>query len=354
MLLVRIILLPISILYGFITQIRNKFFDWGIFTSKGFSKNVISVGNLSVGGTGKTPHIEYLIRLLGANSDIATLSRGYKRKTKGFKLATSSSTVEQVGDEPMQYRSKFPMVHVAVDEKRVNGVDKLLKEFPDLNTILLDDAFQHRWIKPSLNILLIDYSNAGESQFMLPSGNLREYRKNMKRADIVIISKCPEIFSPIEKRRLMEDISDIQGQDIFFSYMKYLPVKPVTPKAKELHNSHFDLSDFNVIGLTGIAKDTGFKDYIGRYAKESKFISLDDHHDYQLADILEIEQELKDNRTKNYIIVTTEKDAVKLTQGPFYKVTQNLPLFVLPIEVKFHDDEDKFNHVIKEHVSTNY
>lgn len=353
MLLVRILLLPISALYGFITQFRNKLFDWGILSSRTFSIKTISVGNLSVGGTGKTPHIEYLIRLLGSSSNIATLSRGYKRKTKGFKLATSASSVDQIGDEPMQYRSKFPKIHVAVDEKRVNGVEKLLKEFPDLDSVLLDDAFQHRWIKPSLNILLIDYSNAGESQFMLPSGNLREYRRNMKRADMVIISKCPEIFSPIEKRRLMEDISYIEGQDLFFSYMKYLPVKPVTSKAKELYTSHFDLSDHNVIGLTGIAKDTGFKDYIGRYAKESKFISLDDHYDYTLADIIEIEQELKDHRTKNFIIVTTEKDAVKLTQGQFYKVTQNIPLFILPIEVKFHDDEERFNQVIKEHVSKN-
>ena len=353
MLLVRIFLLPISALYGLITEIRNRLFDWGILSSKGFAKKIISVGNLSVGGTGKTPHIEYLIRLLGGNPDIATLSRGYKRKTKGFKLATSSSTVDQVGDEPMQYRTKFSMVHVAVDEKRVNGVEKLLKEFPDIQTILLDDAFQHRWIKPSLNILLIDYSNAGESQFMLPSGNLRESRRNTKRADVIIISKCPEIFSPIEKRRLMDDISVDTEQQLFFSYMKYLKVKPITPAAKKMYQNHFDLSDHNVIGLTGIAKDTGFKDYVSRYSKESKFISLDDHHDYKLADIIEIEQDLEDNKTKNYIIVTTEKDAVKLTQAPFYTVTQNLPLFALPIEVKFHDDEETFNNLILEHVKSN-
>lgn len=355
MLLIKLLLLPFSILFWLVTQIRNRMFSSGLLKSTSYAINLISVGNLTTGGTGKTPHIEYLVNLLGDKSSIATLSRGYKRKTKGFVLANEKSDANTLGDEPMQFYNKFHNVKVAVDEDRRNGISKLLKTYPEINTILLDDAYQHRWVLPSLNILLIDYSNIGKSDFLIPAGRLRESKKNSNRADAIIISKCPNILSPIEKRRVLEDLSYNDNQKVFFSYIDFKPLLPVTSVSNELIKSGFKLSDHKVIGLSGIANASNFSDHLSRYSKEVHFITFQDHHDYSLADIIRLEKELSSYTGQGKIIVTTEKDAVKLLTDKLYPVIKNLPVFVLPIEVKFHEETDilSFNEYILSNVKSN-
>ena len=216
----HIIMLPISLCYGLAMQIRNWLFDINLLCSKTFDKPVISVGNLTFGGTGKTPHIEYLIRLLTPELFIATLSRGYGRKTRGFILASIPSSAKQIGDEPLQFLKKFDPIKVAVDEKRKRGIHLLLEKHPDLNVILLDDAYQHRYVKPGLSILLTDFHRPYPEDIILPSGTLREFRSGAGRADIIIVTKTPKIFSPITRRRIIEELKPKNHQRIYFSYIK--------------------------------------------------------------------------------------------------------------------------------------
>lgn len=327
----------------------------GIFKSQKFPINVISVGNLTMGGTGKTPHIEYLVNLLGDSKSVATLSRGYKRKSKGFVLANEQSTAKIIGDEPMQFYNKFDQVNVAVDEDRAHGIKELKKLNPDLKTVLLDDAYQHLSVHPNLNILLIDYSTIGETDFVLPSGRLREFRKNINRADAIIVSKCPHILSPIEKRRILDGLNTQDSQKIFFSYVDFQDFQPVTKPAKSLLENGFKLADHRVVGLTGIANNSNFVDHLSRYSKQAEFIQFDDHHDYSLAEILKLEKELKSYTSQSKTVITTEKDAVKLLDDRLYPVIKNLPIMVLPIEIKFHEDEEEvpFNNFILDHVKSN-
>ena len=202
----QILLLPFAFCYGMIMLVRNLLFDLGVLPSEKFDIPVISVGNLSLGGTGKTPHIEYLIRLMGDRMLTATLSRGYGRESKGFILASRRSNVKYIGDEPLQFVKKFHNIKVAVDEKRVRGIHKLMDKFPDLGLVLLDDAFQHRWVKPGISILLTDYHQLFTEDHVVPSGRLREFRSGAKRADVIIVTKTPKVFSPITRRRILEDL----------------------------------------------------------------------------------------------------------------------------------------------------
>lgn len=354
MFLLKVLLLPFSFLYGLIIYFRNKFYDAGVLTSTSFDMPVISVGNITVGGTGKTPHVEYLIRLFQNEKKIATLSRGYKRKTKGFVLASSDSTHHSVGDEPLQFYSNFPGVKVAVDEKRVHGVQTLMDQFKDLDIVLLDDAFQHRSIIPGLNILLIRYSDVGETQFMLPSGLLREWRRGRDRADVIIVTKSPSVLSPIEARRITDIIAPKPYQRVFYSYIKHKGIVPFNDCGRELMNTDdFALKDFKVLVVSGIANATTFKNYLGQNAMEVICSDFDDHHEFSIAELLRIIKEFDAIFGSKKLIITTEKDSMRLKDERLMPIIKNHPVFYVPIEVVIHHDEDSFDTLVKDYVQRN-
>ena len=230
----RVILFPFACLYALIMGFRGKLFDWGVLPSESFPLAVISVGNLSYGGTGKTPMVEYIIRLLCDDKKIATLSRGYKRKTKGFVLADEHSTFEEIGDEPLQYKTKFECAEVAVHEKRRKGIKKLMSAFPGLEVVLLDDAYQHRYVKPGISILLTDFHKLYVNDYPMPTGTLREFRSASKRADIIIITKTSGVLSPITRRRITSLIKPKIHQTLLFSYISYGKAVPICKKNEGL------------------------------------------------------------------------------------------------------------------------
>lgn len=355
MFVLRLILLPITLIYSLIIQGRNRLYDAGILASKAFPIKVISVGNISLGGTGKSPLVQHLHHLLSKDNQVGILSRGYKRKTKGFRLVEPNAHVTDIGDEPKQYLSAIDGLKMAVCEDRVEGAQKLLAKFPDLNVLLLDDAYQHRAIDRSLNLLLIEYGTIGKKDFTLPSGNLREPKKNSKRADAVIITKTPNIFSPIEKRRISEMLKLYPNQKLFFSYIDFKEIYPYNDLAKELFHDNFKLNNEKVIALSGIANNATFIDHLNRYAKDVDIMNFPDHHEYDVADLITLEKECFTFNQLKKIIVTTEKDLAKLSQEKFSPITKTLPIFVLPIEVKFHEEEEgiSFNDYILDHVKSN-
>lgn len=322
----------------------------GVLTQESFEIPIISIGNLSLGGTGKTPHIEYLIRLLKERFRIATLSRGYGRKTDGFILATKETDVKTIGDEPLQYIRKFDEIKVAVDEKRARGIHELIEKSPDLDAILLDDAYQHRYVKPGLSILLTDYHHMYHDDFVVPSGRLREFMYGAHRADIIIVTKTPKIFSPITKRRILEDLKPKAHQKIFFSYIKYGdPVPVYTGSSGTFPNKLTSLLLF-----TGIANDYPLKEHLSRYCSDITTMKFRDHHQYIIGDIEKIKKTFYDLPTQSKVIVTTEKDVMRFKTDELIPFIKDLPLFYLPIEVEFHDkDKPAFNMAIVDYVSKN-
>lgn len=334
MILLRKLLFPFAILYGFITSLRNYLYDKAILKSYSFDIPVIAVGNLSVGGTGKTPQIEYLIRLLSPNYRIATLSRGYKRKSKGFVLATDDATAEIMGDEPFQYFKKFPDIQVAVDADRKNGIEHLLNQKVKPEIILLDDAYQHRKVKAGFYILLTSYGDLFSDDFMLPTGNLRESRTGAKRANVIIVTKCPATISKAEQESIKKKI----GLDlpIFFSTVSY---------DDKIYNDSESLSVIEVkstpkLLLAGIAKPKPFFDYLK--SESDEILSFPDHHNFSETDISSIK-----NKANDKIIVTTEKDFVRLNA----KILKE-QLFYLPIKSEFVDNKDAFDQTILNYVGT--
>ncbi|MFT6746507.1 MAG: tetraacyldisaccharide 4'-kinase [Glaciecola sp.] len=355
MFLIKVILLPLSFLYGVVIFVRNKLFDIGVLASKSFDMPVISVGNITVGGTGKSPHVEYLIRLLKENHSLATLSRGYKRSSKGFLLATDRHSHQDVGDEPLQFYKKYSEVKVAVGEKRVHGVATLMNEFPKLDVVLLDDAFQHRWIVPGLNILLIRYSDIGDRQFMMPSGYLREWRRGRNRADVIMVTKSPDVFSPIEARRITDVLAPKPYQKVFFSYIKYLKIRPFTDFAGGLINEDpdFSIADYKVLLVSGIQNATSLRVYLEQKAIEVTVSDFSDHHNYSVADLLRIINEYDQIVGSKKIIITTEKDSMRLLDERLFPIFQNHPVFYIPIEIVIHHQENGFDTLVKDYVRRN-
>jgi len=348
----KILLLPLAIIYGFITAIRNRFFDWHFLRSTTFDVHTIGVGNLAVGGAGKTPLVEYLIRLLlNENVPLATLSRGYKRKTGGFILATDKSTAAEIGDEPLMYKCKYP-VQVAVDVNRVHGVKKLLAETDRPKVILLDDVFQHRSIKCGLNIVVSDYNNLFFNDTMLPAGTLREYKSGMVRADIIVITKVPERTTPVELRNIVKDIRPKAHQQVFFSYIRYGELYSISDPGKKIDTLN-DLFRFTVISFAGIANASPMTDYLKEYANEVRHLPFDDHHEYTEKDLTDIERYYNSFQGGNKILVTTEKDLMRLRSREIYSIAQRMDIFVLPIEVTFKEKEEEFNQEILKYVRSN-
>jgi len=327
---------PLALLYGFVIFIRNWMFTQGIKKEVSFPTPIISVGNLSVGGTGKTPHIEFLVRLLKYNYKVATLSRGYGRKSSGFLLANNKSTHFDVGDEPLQYFSKFgSVIDVAVDEKRVHGVEKLLDvNFPP-EVILLDDAFQHRYIKPGLSILLTDFHNLYCNDYILPSGSLREFRAGAKRADIIIVTKTGKTLSPITRSTVIDNIKPKPHQKVFFSHIVY---DELVPLLDEEHPKDILKETSMILLFAGIANPYPLENQLRKSCSILQTIKFKDHHQYSDSDIKSIKKEFEDVFSSKKIIVTTEKDAMRITSAQ-KEILAGLPIFFIPIRIKFHDND---------------
>ncbi len=346
------ILLPFSLIYGLIIYIRNRFYDYGIFKSTSFNIPIISIGNITVGGTGKTPHVEYLADLLKSEFSVATLSRGYKRKTKGFILAGDQSTAKEIGDEPRQIKQKFPNIEVAVDSKRVRGIQKLIDSNKDLDVVLLDDAFQHRKVQTNLSILLVDYNRPIDKDFMLPLGNLREQAFEKKRASIIIITKAPKDIKPIERRVLFNELHPYPFQDVYFTTLDYGELTPVFNDTNAIEINH---EKPTLLLVTGIANPLPLEQHIKENLSDKiEKIKFPDHHNFKNSDLRKIESRFNSIPSSNKIIITSEKDAMRLHK--FTNIEENLKksFFYIPIKVRFLNNKtDNFNQQIIDYVRNN-
>jgi tetraacyldisaccharide 4'-kinase len=350
--MIRFLLYPLSIIYGIIVQIRNYLFDAGILKSQYFFFPVISVGNITVGGTGKTPHVEYLIKILQDKFKVSVLSRGYKRKTKGFVLASPDSTSAQIGDEPAQIKKKFPNIAVAVDEDRCEGIKLLMEQKNE--TVLLDDAFQHRYVKPGLSILLIDFNRRIDKDYLLPFGNLRESASAMKRADIIIVTKTPLDLRPIDRRIIYEQLKPAPYQEVFFTGFEYGNLQPVFKTNSSIpanfYNNH---QIYTILLTTGIAFAKPIIDRLKDYTLDIRHLKFADHAEYNQSKFDKIARQFSDIDNDKKIIITTEKDAIKMHE---IGTKNNLlvdNMFYIPIEVKFIDKEEEFNQKIIKYVRQN-
>ena len=346
--MIRLFLAPFSLLYGIAIYIRNFMFDIGLIKSKSYSNAIICVGNLTVGGTGKTPHIEYIIKLLSPHFKVAMLSRGYKRKTSGFLLANSNDSATDIGDEPLQIFNKFPDITVAVDEKRVNGINQLLSTKPNLSVILLDDAFQHRHLKPGLSILLTDYNNPIYNDYFLPMGKLRDSFKERVRAQIVIVTKCPKNLSSIEQGKVIKSLKLKENQPVYFSTFTYQQPKPVFEDT-EFHPDSLKMA--NCIALAGIANPKPFFNYVKNWFTVNSCITLPDHYQFTEKKIKAIFEKKSNNKGNPEFIITTEKDATRLQDFNQLPNSIKKALLFIPIEVEFLNDKgNEFNHKIIQYV----
>lgn len=341
----RVFLYPLSLIYSFVLYIRHRLFDINLLRSKSFDIPIICVGNLSFGGTGKTPHTEYLIRLLSKSMKVAVLSRGYGRSTKGFVLAHEGVTHEEIGDEPLQYFTEFPDIIVAVDENRVEGVRRLMDMDIKPDVILLDDAFQHRRIKPGYNILLTDYHSLYSKDHLTPVGNLRDIKSEARRANVIIVTKCPVVIDPYTKRNIIESLKPKPYQKVLFSHISFDDLEPLneTAKAKDLAQCR------SIFMFCGIANPYPLEDYLKRKTNTLSTIIFNDHHSFTKENINAILEGFNNVIGKNKIAVTTEKDTMRLTNS--LNLFENIPLFSIPIKVRFHEDDgDIFNKEIIDYV----
>ena len=355
--ILKALLFPLSILYGLIVSIRNMLFDLNILSSTEFKIPIISVGNITVGGTGKTPHIEYLITLLKDDYNLATLSRGYKRKSKGFIIADQNATATLIGDEPMQIKRKFNDITVSVDNKRVHGVKGLLKSEigNNLSAILLDDAFQHRYIKPGLSILLIDYNRPITKDFILPYGSLRESPEEKSRANILIVSKAPPDMTPIERRIIVNDLKLQPYQNLYFTCLEYGNLQAVFSKdAITLENEDWGKENFSILLVTGIANPESLRDYLDDFSDNIDELNFPDHHSFSQKDINTIEERFANLNGENKIIITTEKDATRIFEMKIEQDDIRKHLFYVPLRIKFlNDDKSNFDKQILNYIQKN-
>lgn len=363
----RVILIPFAWLYGFVIWIRNALYDNGFLASTGFNIPIISVGNITIGGTGKTPHVEYLVELLGKDYRVATLSRGYRRKTRDFRLASTDARVSEIGDEPMQIKHRFPDITVAVDRKRVHGVKQLMNLDPPVEVILLDDAYQHRSLKPGLSILLIDYSRPFDRDYLLPAGMMREPAINRNRANIILVTKSPERIKPLELREYVNRLGLFPGQYLFFTSFRYGNLVPVfqdvpmvkLPRLKECVSS--------VLIVTGIANPRPLYNYARSISTNIFQIFFPDHHRFTRNDIKRISrkyhemkrthasmEDCKSNEEMSEVLIlTTEKDAMRLKEHEPDQSVRNA-FYSIRVHVQFlNENKDEFDQQIRNYVSSN-
>ncbi|SDR77774.1 lipid-A-disaccharide kinase [Polaribacter sp. KT25b] len=337
--LVRFLLFPFAILYDLITTIRNIFFDVGIFKSTSFKIPVIVVGNLSVGGTGKTPQIEYLIRLLKNTYNVSVLSRGYKRKTKGFVLVNKNHSANDVGDEPLQYFKKYTAINVAVDENRVEGINNLIsKKLPEV--ILLDDAYQHRKVKGSFYVLLTKFDDLFTDDYLLPTGNLRESRAGAKRCDIIVVTKCPSNINDSQKDAIKLKLQKY-NKEVFFTTISY--ADRISGSEEISLNT---LKDFEVLLITGIANPKPLLEFLRTKNINFMHLKYGDHHEFSSKEIVEIKQKFNRINSDKKLILTTEKDYTRISN----KIKA---LSFLEIETTFIENKNKFDALIKAHIQQN-
>jgi tetraacyldisaccharide 4'-kinase len=341
----RVLLLPLAALYGLIIFIRNRLFNRNYLKSAEFNFPLICVGNLSVGGTGKSPMVEYLAKLLQNEFKVGTLSRGYKRKTKGYALADETTTALEIGDEPMQFHNKFPEVAVASCEERIVGIPHMLQDVPDLQVIMLDDAFQHRTIRAGFNILLTEYGNLYSNDFFLPTGDLRDEWASAKRAQVIVVTKCPYDLSAEAKQKIIRSLKPDAAQKVFFTTIEY-----GTPYHIINHNDEWLLTPRDeVLLVCGIANPKPLKEYL--HEKTHTYYQQDysDHHIFSIDDLHEIIEKFEHIHAKDKLILTTEKDAVRLIK--FSEQLASLPMYVLPIQHYFLFDEgEQFNELVKDFI----
>jgi len=340
-----IILYPFTLLYDLATRFRNHLFNIGYKKSFEFDRAVIAVGNLSVGGTGKTPMVEYLIKLLNTSHTITTLSRGYGRKTKGFKIATDEDDHTTIGDEPKQFQNKFSDITVAVGEERAVAIPFILAEKPDTDLIILDDAYQHRYVKPNFNILLTPFNKPFYEDFVLPSGRLRESRNGATRADAIIITKCPDHISDDNMTFMKNKVSQYSKAPVYFTYTSYQNPEHV------FYPANTDWND-NVILFSGIASSYHLRNYLIDEFNLLEEIQFRDHHDYSTKDIKKIVEVFNSLSHSKKCIVTTEKDMVRLQKPEFRELLENIPVFYIPIEVRFVKDGKNFDEQLLKSVKT--
>lgn len=353
----KVLLFPVSLLYGMVVFFRNLLYDFNILSTTEFKIPIISVGNITVGGTGKTPHIEYLITLLKDDYKLATLSRGYKRKSKGFILSDEHSTANQIGDEPRQIKRKFPDILVAVDRKRVNGVKNLLKSEHGerLDAVLLDDAFQHRSISAGLSILLIDYHRPITRDFIMPYGRLRESSNGKDRANIIIVSKSPSNMTPIERRIIVKELNLLPFQSLYFTCLDYANIRAVFPKeAINVIDDEWSKEDVSILMVTGIANPKPLKKYLEDFSAIIEEIKFPDHYSFSSKDLELIQTKFEQLPGKNKLIITTEKDASRFYDMDISQESLRKNLFYVPLRIKFmNDDKSLFDNQILNYVRKN-
>ena len=350
-------LYPFSFMYGIGVRVRNKMFDWGILQSRRFDIPIISIGNITVGGTGKTPQTEYLIKLLREEFRIAVLSRGYKRKSKGFFLAKEDTPAQIIGDEPYQMKKKFPEICMAVDKNRCHGIDELLKGKQDnlLDVILLDDAFQHRYVQSGINILLIDFYRLICDDTLLPAGRLREPASSKHRANIVVVTKCPTHIKPMDFRIISKQLNLYPYQRLYFTSFRYKELYPLFSE-KELPTRTLDSLkvDEQILLLTGIASPQQLIQDLESYNKNIHALTFEDHHNFTKNDLRLLKKTFDELPGNKKIIITTEKDAARIIQYSYLDDSLKEAFYTLPIEVEFlQEQQDTFNENIIGYVRKN-
>lgn len=347
------ILQPLAWIYGGIMTVRNWLFDTGVLKERRFPLPIISVGNITVGGCGKTPHVEYMIELLQNKFHVAVLSRGYKRKSKGYVLAGEHSTVQDLGDEPMQMHLKYPGVYVAVDKNRCEGIDNLLSssETSDVEVVLLDDAYQHRYVKPGLNILLVDYHRLITYDRVLPAGRLREPKSQIKRADMVIVTKCPTDLTPMNYRVLSRSLGLLPYQKLYFTSIVYKPLQKLfSDETRELESIK---SNEHILLIAGIASPQQIVGDLKKHCFNITTMSFADHHQFTDNDVDRINREFEAMPTPRFII-TTEKDAMRLRTIDGFSPEVRNAIHILPIKIQVNlDKEENFNEKIISYVRKN-
>ncbi len=354
--LINILLFPFSLLYRAAVVMRNWLFNIGVLSSQRFDVPIISVGNITVGGTGKTPFTEYLIQLLQPKNRVGVLSRGYKRKSRGYVLASQNSSPREIGDEPCQIKNKFPKAIVAVDKNREEGIRNMLKEKeakPDV--IILDDAFQYREIEPDVSILLIDYNRPIMEDHLLPLGQLREPVKSKNRAHIVIVTKCPQDITPMDMRIMTKKLHLYPYQTLYFTTLAYGEPAPVFHQKTKQKTDFFNFNkkDYTLLALSGIASPAPFEEYLEGQGKEVIPLRFSDHHYFSQKDMAKIEKKFNDIATpdNNKIIITTEKDAVRLSNNPDFPQLLKNRIYYIPLTIRFLQEQEKsFNKQIYDYV----
>lgn len=346
-------LLPLSWIYAGVTSLRNKLFDRGWLRSKSFDVPTLCIGNLAVGGTGKTPHTEYLVRLLqGQGWQVAVLSRGYKRLSRGFVLATSTTTADELGDEPFQMKQKFPDARVAVDADRCHGIEQLLATPAPPQIILLDDAYQHRHVKADINILLTDYHRLWCDDTLLPAGRLRESADGSRRAQIVIITKCPPELKPIDYNILTKQLHLYPYQRLFFSRLRYGALTPLFPNLAKESSPQLNATT-NILLVSGIAHPKPLLQEMQRHGAQVEHMAYGDHHPFTAKELTRIQSRFELLPGSHRLLVTTEKDAARLIHHPALSDTLKPYIYVQPIEIEIlNNQQESFNQTIIRYVRT--